>query len=99
MNHSFKNSQSLSLNYLEKHKYLKNKQNSTPIILLHEIGDSSDSWEKVSEDLKDKFLVIQIDFRGHGLNLCFEKVGIDESVSDILDYLDQSSYKSLSIVV
>ena len=98
MNHSFKNSQSLSLNYLEKHKYLKNKQNSTPLLLLHEIGDSSDSWEKVSEDLKDKFLVIQIDFRGHGLNLCFEKVGIDESVSDILDYLDQSSYKSFYLM-
>lgn len=98
MNYTFKNSEFLSLNYLETNKFLKNDKNLQPVILLHEIGDSSESWKQITEDLSKIFNIIQIDFRGHGLNSSLEKVSINTCVSDILDFLDQSSYKSFFLI-
>ena len=98
MNYSYNNSESLSLNYIQNYDPVKNEQDYISILLLHEFGDSSKSWEKITKELSEKFNVIQIDFRGHGLNSSFEKVDINTCVSDVLDYLDQTVYHPFYIM-
>ena len=66
MNYSYNNSESLSLNYLQNYDPVKNEQDYISILLLHEFGDSSKSWEKITKELSGKFNVVQIDFRVSG---------------------------------
>ena len=60
------------------------------LVLVHGVGSRLEAWDKVVEDLHDRFRMVRLDLRGHGLSA--KPAGpysLDDFVGDIAGLLDQ----------
>ena len=83
---------SLSMHYEEA-------GSGTPLLMLHELGGSTQSWRHVMDELATDFRVIALDYRGAGLS---EKprtqYSLELLVNDILELMDLKQISSTHIV-
>ncbi|EUB98146.1 hypothetical protein PMI07_006460 [Rhizobium sp. CF080] len=72
---------------------------SRPLVLVHEMGGSLESWSEVVERLSPDYRILSYDMRGAGLSEKIRgEVTIDELASDLLALLDHVGWgKRLSI--
>ena len=57
----------LRVNDLDVHVQIKGPQGAPALLLIHSLGTNLHVWDPQAEALSDRFRVIQVDMRGHGL--------------------------------
>lgn len=67
-------------------RYLDRNKNGTPLLLLHGLGGSLESWTNNISFLSTKFRVIALDLPGFGMS---DKPKIDYSINFYLSFLEK----------
>ncbi|MCA0918765.1 alpha/beta fold hydrolase [Pseudooceanicola nanhaiensis] len=63
----------------------------TPLVLVHGVGASAESWGAVADRLKDRFDIIRPDLRGHGRSAQIDApITIDTFADDIIRVMDEA---------
>ena len=75
------------ININNKKIFYKKTGNGEPIILLHGITSSSNSWNDLFEDISKIRTVYLIDFRGHGFSDHFNSYKWSEFSEDIIKFI------------
>lgn len=74
------------------------KRSAPPIIALHALGKSSESWSQVAAELGKEYRVIALDQRGHGGS---ERTGVysfELMCDDLLQFVNALSIKQFTLV-
>ena len=69
-----------------------------PVILLHGITSSSNTWKELIDDLSKKRTVYTIDFRGHGNSDNFSSYMWSDFSKDILFFIEKIIKKPLDLI-
>tara|TARA_Y100000768_G_scaffold149408_2_gene111563 strand:- start:2977 stop:3774 length:798 start_codon:yes stop_codon:yes gene_type:complete len=77
------------ININNKKIFYKKTGNGEPIILLHGITSSSNSWNDLFEDISKIRTVYLIDFRGHGFSDHFNSYKWSEFSEDIIFFINE----------
>ncbi|HEY7468175.1 MAG TPA: alpha/beta hydrolase [Acidimicrobiia bacterium] len=73
---------------------------STPVLLIHGLaGSSLAEWYRIGPALSEKYRVIMVDYRSHGLApLARDRFDIDDLADDMAGVLDQLGLDGVSVV-
>lgn len=69
-----------------------------PVVLLHGLGGSSASWEKVGQALGQEWRVYALDLRGHGESDWPDEYTVELMRDDVLGFLDELSLDRVGVV-
>ena len=94
------------MSYIENEKFLKSTKkisyykygDGDPVILLHGITSSSNTWKELIDDLSKKRTVYTIDFRGHGNSDNFSSYMWSDFSKDILFFIEKNHQKALDLI-
>jgi pimeloyl-ACP methyl ester carboxylesterase len=88
--HSLQLSDGVTLAYLDV-----GKRDGTPLVLIHGYTDSARDWAPIEPLLADKFRLIIVDLRGHGVSskpdCCYTRFDFAEDIKLLLDQLHLAS--------
>lgn len=77
---------------------LRGPEDAIPILLLHELGGSSASWQWIDPELEGRFRRILVDMPGSGKSpLLGDKMSLDEIAACLVDLLDSLSIKQINV--
>jgi 3-oxoadipate enol-lactonase len=68
------------------------------VVLIHSLGSSVHMWKKQIAALKDKYMLIAIDCRGHGQSSANGAVGVDTAAQDLKSVLDHLGVTACHLV-
>ncbi|HIF9210968.1 TPA: alpha/beta fold hydrolase [Photobacterium damselae] len=68
-----------------------------PIILIHGLFGSGDNLGLISRALKDKYKVINVDLRNHGLSPHSDQFTYQQMAQDVLDVIDELSIDHFAV--
>jgi len=72
--------------------------NAPVMVLLHSLGTNLHIWDEQVNVLKEKYRVLSIDMRGHGLSeISVEPFTIQDLANDVLSVIDHFNIKSFSV--
>ena len=83
---------------LRLHVYDAGPQDAPAIVLVHGLGDESDSWRHVIEPLAVHQRVIAPDLPGFGRSESLQRYAIDDIISILVDLLDKLNISSATLV-
>ncbi|WP_088011617.1 alpha/beta fold hydrolase [Gottfriedia acidiceleris] len=69
-----------------------------PIVALHALGRSADSWDKVAAILGDKFHVLALDQRGHGGSARTSEYSFELMRNDLLHFADAMNLERFTLI-
>ncbi len=69
-----------------------------PIILIHGLFGSGDNLDLISRALKDKYKVINVDLRNHGLSPHSDQFTYQQMAQDVLDMIDELSIDHFAVI-
>lgn len=69
-----------------------------PIILIHGLFGSGDNLGLISRALKDKYKVINVDLRNHGLSPHSDQFTYQQMAQDVLDMIDELSIDHFAVI-
>lgn len=73
-------------------------QHGNPVILLHGIGGSAASWEKVGQALGEEWRVHALDLRGHGESDWPDEYELELMRDDVLGFIEESKIDRAGVV-
>ncbi|MFI0976798.1 alpha/beta fold hydrolase [Streptomyces sp. NPDC021093] len=73
-------------------------QHGNPVILLHGIGGSSASWEKVGQALGEEWRVHALDLRGHGESDWPDEYDLELMRDDVLGFIEEAKIDRAGVV-
>jgi len=59
-----------------------------PVTLVHGVGSNLGSWDPIAKRLAEKYRVVRLDLRGHGLSSRIETCSLDSFLDDVSLVLD-----------
>ncbi|MFT5391934.1 MAG: 3-oxoadipate enol-lactonase [Gammaproteobacteria bacterium] len=80
-------------------RYEVSGQGTSPLVLIHELGGSLESWDEVLPTLEADFRVLRYDQRGCGLSQKIATLSIDDVLSDLWALLDVADFGEPAAVV
>lgn len=69
-----------------------------PMLLLHALGETADSWKPLADDLALQHHVIALDLRGHGKSSWPGRYSFDLLRDDVLGIIDVLALRDLTLV-
>ena len=69
-----------------------------PVLMLHGLGETSASWEHVTERLARNHHVVAVDLRGHGQSPWPGEYDFASMRDDVLAFIDESRWSRLALV-
>lgn len=83
----------MQLNYI-----IKGPEGAPPLLLLHELGGSHESWQWLDPELQDKFRRIIVDLPGAGKSpLLGPKMSLDEVAASLVELLDSLGIEQVNL--
>ncbi|MEU8887720.1 alpha/beta hydrolase [Streptomyces sp. NPDC048442] len=73
-------------------------QHGNPVILLHGIGGSAASWEKVGQALGEEWRVHALDLRGHGESDWPDEYDLELMRDDVLEFIEEAKIDRAGVV-
>ncbi|WP_433545070.1 alpha/beta fold hydrolase [Streptomyces sp. CA-294286] len=73
-------------------------QHGNPVILLHGIGSSAASWEKVGQALGEEWRVHALDLRGHGESDWPDEYDLELMRDDVLGFIEEAKIDRAGLV-
>lgn len=69
-----------------------------PIVALHSLGDSSESWNHVATSLGENYRFIALDQRGHGKSVRTNTYSFEEMCEDLLQFVNKLNLKRFILI-
>lgn len=83
----------MQINYI-----LRGPEGAPPLLLLHELGGSHQSWQWLDPELKDKYRRILVDLPGAGKSpLLGPKMSLDQVAASLIDLLDSLGIQRVNL--
>lgn len=80
------------------HVNISGDDNAPVIVLLHSLGTNLHIWDEQVNVLKEKYRVLSIDMRGHGLSeISVEPFTIEDLANDVLSVIDYFNIRTFSV--
>lgn len=83
---------------MQLHYVIKESEQNIPILLLHELGGSIESWQWIDSELKGCFKRIIVDMPGSGKSpLLGERMSLDEIADSLIELLDDLGIETINL--
>jgi len=80
-------------------KYRESGESSAPpIVALHALGRSSDSWDQVAAQLGDKYRILALDQRGHGGSPRTSEYSFELMCDDLLHFVNAMNLERFTLI-
>ncbi|MFD1173258.1 alpha/beta fold hydrolase [Oceanobacillus picturae] len=88
----------IELNGLTFQYHESGDPSSPPLVALHALGKSAESWDQVAAELKGKYRVLALDQRGHGGSARTDSYSFELMCDDLLHFANAMNLERFTLI-